>query len=88
MIRHRLASVLLLLCCCAVYAASPRSDFIEHSVEILGKAFSDGIAVSYPDFRSIQYGPLFGKKNRDALAFFSIEGFNGGNSHAEYLALY
>ena len=66
----------------------PQRTFIEKDVERLVSLFGDGVAVSYPRFRHTTFGKIFGSKREDAIALFNIEGFHGGNYHAEYLAFF
>ena len=60
---------------------------INQQIDFLISVFTDGIAVSYPEFRLVKYGNIFESKN-DAAAFFSIEGFGGSNVHFEYIAFF
>ena len=67
-------------------AAPPTKTPIEQNVDQLVALFSDGLAVSYPKYRHIEFGKMFGTKRQDAVATFSIEGFHGGNEDRQYLA--
>jgi len=58
-------------------------------VSALIAQFSDGPAISYAKFRYIVLGHVIDdSKSDDAIAFFSIEGFHGGNYNAEYMAVF
>jgi hypothetical protein len=61
---------------------------IEQNVDQLVALFSDGLAVSYPKYRHIEFGRIFGTKREDAVAIFNIEGFHGGNEDHQYLAFF
>jgi hypothetical protein len=86
----------LALTLCVALAIAPSSwakppdipPYIDNAVTALVAQFSDGMAVSYPEFRYIVRGKVFDSGGKDAVAFFSIEGFHGGNYHAEYMALF
>ncbi|WP_139798654.1 hypothetical protein [Andreprevotia lacus] len=80
-------AVFMLLAGMQAQAGSGAERTLQRRVDGLIAAFSDGMAVSYPEFRSIHYGKVF-ESPRDAVVLFSIEGFGGGNYHAEYLALF
>ena len=61
---------------------------IHSAISVLINQFSDGRAVSYPEFRNIHFTRLFDDEADSAIAFFSIEGFDGGNYRAEYMAVF
>ena len=69
-------------------AAGPQRAAIDQDISQLVNLFGDGIAVSAPYQRHIVYGKVLGSVRDDAVAFFSIEGFHGGNYHAEYVAIF
>ena len=71
-----------------VIADAPSKAPVEESINQLVAQFGDGIAVSYDKYRRIEFGKIFGSDRDDAIALFSIEGFGGGNGHAEYLAFF
>jgi hypothetical protein len=60
---------------------------INQQIDALISVFTDGVAVSYPEFRLVKYGNIFEGKS-DAVAFFGIEGFGGSNVHFEYIAFF
>lgn len=60
---------------------------LNKQIDSLVSVFSDGPAVTYPEFRTFKYGKLFDSEN-DAVAIFSIEGFGYGNMHVEYIAFF
>ncbi len=70
------------------FAKSPAELTIDRAVTALVSQMSDGVAVSLPEFRRIVFADVLGNGQKDAVAFFAIEGFGGGNNHAEYLALF
>jgi len=72
----------------AALAAPSRKALVEKGVDQLVALFSDGIAVEYRPYRHIKFGKIFGSDREDAIALFSIEGFYGGNGHAEYLVFF
>ena len=77
-------------------AKSPKptknAQYVDYAVSALIKQFGDGLSVSYPQQRQILWGKVFDFDSEpradDAIAFFAIEGFGGGNDHAEYLAFF
>lgn len=79
---------LILISSMAAVAAPSRKLPIEKEVERLVALFSDGVAVEYPKSRHIEFGKIFGSEREDAIVLFSIEGFEGSNYHAEYLAFF
>ena len=86
--RRALVFSLVLLAAVVTSGAPSRNTLIEKEVERLVALFSDGIAVEYHPYRHIEFGKIFGSDQEDAIALFSIEGFHGGNDHAEYLAFF
>ena len=68
--------------------AAPQRSPVDQQISQLAELLSDGIADSPPDLRYVAYGKVFGAARNDAVAFFSVEGFHGGNYHAEYLAVF
>lgn len=70
--------------------AQAREDIAEVQLRIkqLESLYADGVAAGYPEFRQIQFAHLFGSKDKDAIAFFSLEGFHGGNGNSLYLAVF
>ena len=80
--------VLALMIAITVGAAPSRKELVEKDIDQLVALFSDGIAVGYPKYRQIEFGKIFGSDQEDAIALFNIEGFHGGNDHAEYLAFF
>lgn len=79
---------LLLLTAGPIHAAPLDTKPIHNAISVLINQFSDGHAVSYPEFRKIHFTRLFDDEADSAIAFFSIEGFDGGNYHAEYMAVF
>lgn len=70
-------------------AAAPADEQqIDLSIAALVGQFSDGIAVGLEQYRQIGFGRVFGGPRDDAVAWFSVEGFDGTNYHAEYLAFF
>jgi hypothetical protein len=88
--RMRRSIFVALLVAMAVTGATtpPQDALIEKHIERLVALFSDGVAVSYPKFQRVTFGNIFGSSRSDAVALFNIEGFHGGNYHAEYLAFF
>ena len=86
--RRTLIFVLALVVAMTAAAAPPPKVLIEKDVDQLVALFSDGIAVGYPKYRHIEFGKIFGSDRDDAIALFNVEGFHGGNYHAEYLAFF
>ena len=72
----------------ATSAAGPQRSAVDQDITKLANLFGDGIATSSPDQRHVIYGKVFSSVRDDAVAFFSIEGFHGGNYHAEYVAFF
>ncbi|HWQ08373.1 MAG TPA: hypothetical protein VN436_04675 [Holophaga sp.] len=68
--------------------AKPAPGPIDQAVSRLIQLYGDGIAVSEPEFRSIAYGHFFDAESADAIALFSLEGFDGSNYHGEYIAFF
>jgi len=66
----------------------PDEKPIKSAVSALVDQFGDGIAIGYPKYRHIQFGHIFSPSSKDAVAFFAIEGFEGTNDYAEYLAVF
>lgn len=71
-----------------VSAAPVPEASLDRDISRLVELFSDGQAYNDPAFRHVVYGKVFGGSRNDAIALFSIEGFQGGNLHAEYLAFF
>ena len=69
-------------------AAPPSKAPIEKDINKLVGLFSDGLAISYPQYWQIEFGNVFGNGRQDAVAIFSLEGFDGGNDDHQYLALF
>jgi hypothetical protein len=86
--RYALIFLLTLLATVVAMAAPSQKELIGKEVDHLVALFSDGIAVEYHPYRDIEFGKIFGSNQEDAVALFSIEGFHGGNDHAEYLAFF
>jgi len=72
----------------AVSADAASASFIDREIERLAELFSDGIAVSYPEYRHVKFARVLNADRDAAVALFSIEGFLGGNLHEEYLAVF
>jgi hypothetical protein len=72
----------------AISQSKTAVNAINADIDKLEQLFSDGIATSYPEFRDIKFGPVFGKGRRDAIALFNLEGFHGGNANRSYLAFF
>jgi len=68
--------------------AQPSKVPIEKEIGNLVALFSDGYAISYPQYWHIEFGKIFGTDREDAIAIFSIEGFDGGNDDHQYLAFF
>lgn len=51
--------------------------------------FGDGIAETYSENPArIIYGNFFGDHKNDAVVLFNLEGYGGGNHHAEFIAFF
>ncbi len=51
--------------------------------------FGDGIAETYSENPArIVYGNFFGEHKHDAVVLFNLEGYGGGNHHAEFIAFF
>jgi hypothetical protein len=82
-----------LLCCLLAFAPVARADdasakFIDGEINRLVELYSDGIAMAYPEYRHVKFGKLLEQGGEAAVALFSVEGFQGGNLHEEYLAVF
>jgi hypothetical protein len=66
----------------------PAAQFIDTEIDHLVSLFSDGIAVSYPEYRHVKFAKVLEGEGEAAIALFSVEGFRGGNLHEEYLAVF
>lgn len=83
-----LACVVLAAWTNAACADSSAANFIDGEIDRLVSLYSDGIAVDYPEYRHVKFGKLFEQRGEAAVSLFSVEGFQGGNLHAEYLAIF
>lgn len=72
----------------AASADASTEKFIDAEIDRLVALYSDGIAVGYPEYRHVKFAQLLGQGNDAAVALFSVEGFEGGNLHEEYLAVF
>jgi hypothetical protein len=88
--RYLIVLVLLTLHARGVVGESTAKSAIDRSIDVLVDQLSDGIAVGYPEFRSVSFGDLLDSdaQGEDAVVVFSIEGFGGSNYHAEYVAVF
>ncbi len=73
--------------CFAATAVGDRAE-VNAAVVQLANLYSDGLAVSYPQFRHVKFGKVFNERLDDAVVLFTLEGFHGGNAQAEYLAFF
>jgi hypothetical protein len=62
--------------------------FIDGEIDRLVDLYSDGIAQAYPEYRHVRFAKLLDGEAQAAVALFSVEGFQGGNLHEEYLAVF
>ena len=69
-------------------AETSATKFIDAEIERLVALYSDGIAVGYPEYRHVKFAKLLEAGGDAAVALFSVEGFEGGNLHEEYLAVF
>ncbi|MCH8619297.1 hypothetical protein [Undibacterium sp. TS12] len=73
----------------AVSASPVQQAFMKAELNRLTDQFSDGLAAPFDGNPAvILYGQLFDDHQHDAVVFFNLEGFGGGNHHAEYMAVY
>ena len=68
--------------------ADPAEKFIDAEIDRLVALYSDGIAAGYPEYRHVKFAKLREGGGEAAVALFSVEGFQGGNLHEEYLAVF
>ncbi|MFZ6656777.1 hypothetical protein [Undibacterium sp. TJN19] len=68
----------------------PRPDpAIQKEIDRLILQFGDGLAEPYSERPAIVvYGQIFDESKKDAVVIFNLEGFGGGNHHAEYIAFF
>jgi hypothetical protein len=86
---RRALLITLVVSVAAVAVAAPQSKTpIQKDIEKLVALYSDGFATSYPKYWHIEFGKIFGGSREDAVAIFSIEGFDGGNDDHQYLAFF
>ncbi|WP_162040213.1 hypothetical protein [Undibacterium sp. YM2] len=90
----------MLLACATVHAASTpvraavtaspaQQAAMQLELDRLIAQFSDGIAETYSENPArIVYGNLFGDHQHDAVVLFNLEGYGGGNHHAEFIAFF
>src|SRR5579863_10019476 len=69
-------------------AAPASKTTIENDIKKLVAVFSDGFTTSCPQYWHIEFCKIFGGSNEDAVAIFSVEGFDGGNDDHQYLAFF
>lgn len=70
-------------------ASAGQQAAIQVEVERLIMQFGDGLAETYSENPTIvRYGQLFEDHHNDAVALFNLEGFGGGNFHAEFIAFF
>jgi hypothetical protein len=86
--RYTLIYLLIFVVSISARASLSPQAFIQKDVDRLVALFSDGIAVNYPEYRHIEFGKIFPSGRDDAIVLFNVEGFQGGNDHAEYLAFF
>ncbi|MFZ6710620.1 hypothetical protein [Undibacterium sp. TC9W] len=73
----------------AVVASSAQQAAMQLELDRLIAQFSDGIAETYSENPArIAYGNLFGDHQHDAVVLFNLEGYGGGNHHAEFIAFF
>jgi len=72
----------------AACADGSAAQFIDGEIDRLVSLYSDGIAVGYPEYRHVTFAKLFQRRSEAAVSLFSVEGFQGGNLHEEYLAIF
>ena len=72
----------------ATHADVSADKFIDAEIDRLVTLYSDGIAVGYPEYRHVKFARLRKGGGEDAIVLFSVEGFQGGNLHEEYLAVF
>lgn len=62
---------------------------MQHEIDRLILQFGDGLAETYSERPAVVvYGQVFDESKKDAVVFFNLEGFGGGNHHAEYIAFF
>ncbi|MFZ6734225.1 hypothetical protein ACO0LG_20010 [Undibacterium sp. Ji42W] len=73
----------------AVTASPAQQAAMQIELDRLTSQFSDGIAETYRENPArIVYGNLFGDHQHDAIVLFNLEGYGGGNHHAEFIAFF
>lgn len=73
----------------AVTASPAQQAAIQLELDRLIAQFGDGIAETYSENPArIVYGNLFGDHQHDAVVLFNLEGYGGGNHHAEFIAFF
>ena len=72
----------------AAFADAPRETFIDGEIDRLVALYSDGVATGYPEYRHVKFAKILASDGDAAVALFSVEGFQGGNLHEEYLAVF
>ena len=91
--RCRMARFLVMCLFAAAWSGAALADaaaekFIDSEIDRLVALYSDGIAVGYPEYRHVKFARLPGSGGEAAVVLFSVEGFQGGNLHEEYLAVF
>ena len=73
----------------AVKATPKQQAAMRKELQRLLEQFGDGLAVTIAeDPAKILFGPLFDDHQNDAVVLFSLEGFGGGNLHAQFIAFF
>ncbi|MFZ6873617.1 hypothetical protein ACO0LF_16285 [Undibacterium sp. Di27W] len=73
----------------ATHPRPEQQSMIQAELARLIEQFGDGIAETYSGKPArILYGQLFEEHKNDAVVLFSMEGFGGGNLHAEFVAFF
>jgi hypothetical protein len=86
--RQLIFTVLLATLTSVALAATPSQILIQNDIKRLAAMFGDEFSTNYPAYTHIEFGKIFGGNQEDAVAIFSIEGFDGGNDDHQYLAFF
>jgi len=72
-----------------VVATPTQQAAMQLELDRLIAQFGDGVAETYSENPArIIYGNIFGEHQHDAVVLFNLEGYGGGNHHAEFIAFF
>lgn len=73
----------------AIAASAAQQAAMQLELTRLTEQFGDGIAETYSENPArIVYGNFFDDHKNDAVVLFNLEGYGGGNHHAEFIAFF